>query len=553
MKEWKRINASQTMGEFVDQTNNNAESGEFLDEVMGKMLYNGIFFNGLETVNRKTISPLESIDLSDTTTNNILLDNFKMYFKEGNEVVDMNLRTIDLSASEYNINEPLFLYFKKDLSYRVSNYMFGSSDELLFARFIINDNKFVSFYIVAQRAGTNAYNSAEEFYEVDGMSVKAPGGLGLSLAEGTVKRSGIDFTDKYSPDIYTFNYNAALAKPIRYVSSENKVNYIDNTSLVVNPNQKLDYNTHTLSNVGAGYWTIQRVLWDVYEECFILQYGDTEYETFEAAAAGSSYVSYPAPFGKTMYIPLAVLVIKQGATDLTNSEQVRIVSRREIDVDSPINGIEDLVAQAKAENALAQIAETNVHLNSVEDSLNTEIAERKSADKGLQDGIDANGVAIDALAGVVEENRKTAAAHAARTDNPHSVTKAQVGLDKVDNTSDENKPLSTAVKNEFKKVVYKETGKGLSTNDFTNEQKSAVDALIEGGGVENYSQKDHTHDDRYYTETEADGRFVRNNNTGTKYNIATDYLGINGCRLWIGYYAPSNPSTNDVWIDLNGG
>lgn len=35
-------------------------------------------------------------------------------------------------------------------------------------------------------------------------------------------------------------------------------------------------------------------------------------------------------------------------------------------------------------------------------------------------------------------------AHEARTDNPHSTTKAQVGLGNVDNTSDLNKPISTA-------------------------------------------------------------------------------------------------------------
>jgi hypothetical protein len=34
--------------------------------------------------------------------------------------------------------------------------------------------------------------------------------------------------------------------------------------------------------------------------------------------------------------------------------------------------------------------------------------------------------------------------HEARVDNPHSVTKTQVGLSNVDNTSDANKPISTA-------------------------------------------------------------------------------------------------------------
>lgn len=37
--------------------------------------------------------------------------------------------------------------------------------------------------------------------------------------------------------------------------------------------------------------------------------------------------------------------------------------------------------------------------------------------------------------------------HAARTDNPHQVTKAQVGLGNVDNTSDVAKPVSTATQN----------------------------------------------------------------------------------------------------------
>jgi hypothetical protein len=41
-------------------------------------------------------------------------------------------------------------------------------------------------------------------------------------------------------------------------------------------------------------------------------------------------------------------------------------------------------------------------------------------------------------------NLDTLTAHAASTSNPHSVTKAQVGLGNVDNTSDSSKPISTA-------------------------------------------------------------------------------------------------------------
>ncbi|GBR77135.1 phage tail fiber protein [Candidatus Termititenax persephonae] len=42
---------------------------------------------------------------------------------------------------------------------------------------------------------------------------------------------------------------------------------------------------------------------------------------------------------------------------------------------------------------------------------------------------------------------KAVYAHTSRVDNPHGVTKAQVGLGSADNTSDINKPVSTATQN----------------------------------------------------------------------------------------------------------
>ena len=45
--------------------------------------------------------------------------------------------------------------------------------------------------------------------------------------------------------------------------------------------------------------------------------------------------------------------------------------------------------------------------------------------------------------------------HAEKTDNPHNVTKAQVGLGKVDNTSDANKPISVLQQYELNKKINK--------------------------------------------------------------------------------------------------
>lgn len=64
--------------------------------------------------------------------------------------------------------------------------------------------------------------------------------------------------------------------------------------------------------------------------------------------------------------------------------------------------------------------------------------------------------------------------HKANTNNPHSVTAAQVGLGNVDNTSDADKPVSTAVGLALADKVDKIAGKGLSTNDYTDEEKSKV-------------------------------------------------------------------------------
>jgi hypothetical protein len=52
--------------------------------------------------------------------------------------------------------------------------------------------------------------------------------------------------------------------------------------------------------------------------------------------------------------------------------------------------------------------------------------------------------ADDALQGQITANKDTMDDHIANTNNPHSVTASQVGLGNVDNTSDADKPISTA-------------------------------------------------------------------------------------------------------------
>lgn len=59
----------------------------------------------------------------------------------------------------------------------------------------------------------------------------------------------------------------------------------------------------------------------------------------------------------------------------------------------------------------------------------------------------------------------------------HNHTKAQVGLSNVDNTSDLDKPISTAQQTALDNKVDKVTGKALSTNDYTNTDKQSVEKI----------------------------------------------------------------------------
>jgi hypothetical protein len=91
----------------------------------------------------------------------------------------------------------------------------------------------------------------------------------------------------------------------------------------------------------------------------------------------------------------------------------------------------------------------------------------------------------------INENFTELYAHASSTSNPHSVTKSQVGLSDVDNTSDVNKPVSTATQTALNRTsavrVVKPTGLVTSYVPATDSDEdrgtalsSAVAALANG-------------------------------------------------------------------------
>ncbi len=76
--------------------------------------------------------------------------------------------------------------------------------------------------------------------------------------------------------------------------------------------------------------------------------------------------------------------------------------------------------------------------------LGTILAGLSVASSAIITAADSVLIAIGKLQAQITANLATLTAHTSNTSNPHSVTKAQVGLSDVDNTSDLSKPLSTA-------------------------------------------------------------------------------------------------------------
>ena len=82
--------------------------------------------------------------------------------------------------------------------------------------------------------------------------------------------------------------------------------------------------------------------------------------------------------------------------------------------------------------------------------------------------------------GTIEEGAQvnTVTSVAGRT-GAVTLTKTDIGLDNVDNTSDDDKPISTATQTALDSKVDKVEGKDLSTNDYTTEEKAKLEGIEE--------------------------------------------------------------------------
>ena len=74
-------------------------------------------------------------------------------------------------------------------------------------------------------------------------------------------------------------------------------------------------------------------------------------------------------------------------------------------------------------------------------------------------------------------------AHIDDEENPHKVTKEQLGLSHLDDTADLDKPISTATQAALDDKVDKAVGMGLSHNDYTTSDKEKLQALPDAAAL----------------------------------------------------------------------
>lgn len=125
--------------------------------------------------------------------------------------------------------------------------------------------------------------------------------------------------------------------------------------------------------------------------------------------------------------------------------------------DTKLSGISEGATKVEASQTNG-----NIKINNVETTVYAHPTTVAVAASGVQVGRDANGHVVFG----------------------NQLTKSDInGIENVDNTSDADKPISTATQAALDNKVDKEEGKGLSTNDFTNDYKTKLDGIEAGAQV----------------------------------------------------------------------
>ena len=152
---------------------------------------------------------------------------------------------------------------------------------------------------------------------------------------------------------------------------------------------------------------------------------------------------------------------------------------------------------ATKESLNTEITRATTKESSIESSLNNEVSRAQSAESDISNNLE-NEVS---RATTAELNiNSELSGHKSNESNPHNVTKSQVGLGNVDNTSDIDKPVSTAQQNALdlkaplESPILTGTPKAPTASDDTNTTQIATTAFSQTV-VSNHNTSESSHSD----------------------------------------------------------
>lgn len=439
------------MSDLVELFNINSNNSALVDTLLSYTIDTGVFRTGEEKISEMSIGPHNNLQFPLSSINQLLFTGFVFYFKSLHKIFTSVPR---LDISGYKDSKMHLLYLKPDNTFEVLDTRYQGNDDYLYVgRFLITSEEVVQFYVMTRNAGTNPFDKNGVSYEViKGIVPSAKSGLTLTLSDGTIKYSGINILSDTDTDILLEEFDNETI-PIRYISTDNTVDWTQESTNDITTNKIISEGA--LSTVDDGKFICQKLFYDYPTKSIIVQYGRVIYESFNEALAGASNFNYDEPDYRGAYIPIAVIVVKAGATDLTVQTDFRVISITDNSNLSAATAV-DPTAQALANSALQQAQSAQ---NTANSGVSKAENAQDTADNATSLANNAQGTADTALSNINT--------HVADTNNPHNVSKSQVGLSNVDNTSDMDKPLS-------------------------NPQKSYIDGSIEGVNQELESKADNS-------------------------------------------------------------
>lgn len=304
--------------------------------------------------------------------------------------------------------------------------------------------------------------------------------------------------------------------PLLYNTVENKLDYT-NVLQVVDGSKIMNYKENRYINMGAGKFSIQRIHLDYLKDYLVVQYGNESFNTMREALDAVYSLSFPFVYNTYIFPVLAYMIVRSDYTDLNDPEQCQIVQIHTHSTD--IRDSENLATDSYARSILAQ------HTKQIQ-ALNDWLTRLQKQTDTLEAEFDNH----------ISNNLPTPASiKSGINQNPHRVTKAEVGLGNVDNIALKDMVVPTTQQ----VTDYKNNNDGQSgPKETLVHVREAIDDCLR-------DSKNYTNDVRKNLRNDIDRDFLRRNkNDFVEGNCTTVFNNLATTNYWIRFHATRDSNNN---------